>query len=166
MSDLDIDKKYPISEIKRLSTKYGEKIIVELEDGSVISLPQRCVNRASDYLKLNDIIPLYFVYLGSKDTGVQSHEFMWNKNSSTSLLQHGSEGVLSFRCKLDLELGNLLFFDGIMNHEVYLNILKRNFKLSAKNLDTGNDAKRNALKLHHWCLCNCPHSMKTGLQKF
>ncbi|GFX55747.1 hypothetical protein TNCV_3428181 [Trichonephila clavipes] len=41
MSDLDIDKKYPISEIKRLSTKYGEKIIVELEDGSVISLPQR-----------------------------------------------------------------------------------------------------------------------------
>ncbi|GFW69152.1 uncharacterized protein TNCV_1819061 [Trichonephila clavipes] len=68
MSDLDIDKKYPISEIKRLSTKYGEKIIVELEDGSVISLPQRCVNRASDYLKLNDIIPLYFVYLGSKDT--------------------------------------------------------------------------------------------------
>ncbi|GFX52526.1 uncharacterized protein TNCV_4325421 [Trichonephila clavipes] len=81
MSDLDIDKKYPISEIKRLSTKYGEKIIVELEDGSVISLPQRCVNRASDYLKLNDIIPLYFVYLGSKDTGKScpAHMFKFEK---------------------------------------------------------------------------------------
>ncbi|GFY45591.1 uncharacterized protein TNIN_106261 [Trichonephila inaurata madagascariensis] len=41
----------------------------DFEDGSVISLPQRCVKRASDYLQLNVIIPLHFVYLGSKDTG-------------------------------------------------------------------------------------------------
>ncbi|GBO29387.1 hypothetical protein AVEN_218022-1 [Araneus ventricosus] len=68
MAELDINKKYPVSEIRQLTTKYGAKIIVELEDASVISLPQRCANRASDYLKLNDIIPLYFVYLGSKDT--------------------------------------------------------------------------------------------------
>ncbi|GBO41192.1 hypothetical protein AVEN_68313-1 [Araneus ventricosus] len=62
MTELDINKKYPVSEIRQLSTKYGEKIIVELEDASAISLPQRCVNKASDYLKLNDIIPLYFVW--------------------------------------------------------------------------------------------------------
>ncbi|GFY66231.1 uncharacterized protein TNIN_287761 [Trichonephila inaurata madagascariensis] len=69
MPELEIDKKYPIAEIRQLTTKYGEKIVVELEDGSVISLPQRCVKRASDYLKLNVIMPLHFVYLGSKDTG-------------------------------------------------------------------------------------------------
>ncbi|GFX48858.1 uncharacterized protein TNCV_902401 [Trichonephila clavipes] len=80
MSDLDIDK----NTLSLKSNDYQrnmEKIIVELEDGSVISLPQRCVNRASDYLKLNDIIPLYFVYLGSKDTGKScpAHMFKFEK---------------------------------------------------------------------------------------
>ena len=68
MNELNIDEKYPISEIKQIATKYGEKLVVELEDGSSMFLPKRCEQKASDYMKLNDEPkPLYFVYLGTKD---------------------------------------------------------------------------------------------------
>ena len=68
MSELNINEKYPVTEIKEINTKYGKKTIVHLPD-CVVSLPKRCDEKASDYLKLNDIKPLYFVYLGSKDVG-------------------------------------------------------------------------------------------------
>ena len=69
MNELNLNEKYPVSEIKQMTTKYGNKILVQLHDGSAICLPQRCDKMASDYLKLNDIKPLFFVYLGSKDVG-------------------------------------------------------------------------------------------------
>ncbi len=36
-------------------------------------------------------------------------------------------------------LGNLVFIDRIMNHAVYINILKHKLKLSAQNLSIGNN---------------------------
>ena len=35
--------------------------------------------------------------------------------------------------------GNLVFIDGIVNHFLYLNILRDNLKLSAQNLGIGNN---------------------------
>lgn len=69
MSELNIDEKYPVMEIKQITTKYGKKVVVELEDGFSICLPQRFDEKASEYLKLNDIGSLFFVYLGMKDVG-------------------------------------------------------------------------------------------------
>lgn len=69
MSELNIDEKYPVMEIKQITTKYGQKVVVQLEDGYSICLPQRCEEKASEYLKLNEVEPLFFVYLGSKDVG-------------------------------------------------------------------------------------------------
>ncbi|GFS95123.1 hypothetical protein TNCV_2704771 [Trichonephila clavipes] len=60
---------------------------------------------------------------------------MWNKNSFTSMLQHRSEGVLAWGCKLASELASL-----------------------------GNVAKRTALNVRPWCLYNCPQIMKTSPQ--
>jgi len=70
------------------------------------------------------------------------------------------------------ELGNLVFIDGIMNHSLYLNILKNNLKLSAQNLGIGNnfifnhdnDPKHTALNVRLWCLYNCLQVLKTPPQ--
>ncbi|GFX20578.1 hypothetical protein TNCV_3489341 [Trichonephila clavipes] len=68
-----------------------------------------------------------------------STNFPAQTRHSTSMLRHGGGGFLAWECKSVSELGNLVFFDGIVNHELYLNILKINFKLSAQNLGIGDD---------------------------
>ncbi|GBL85074.1 Transposable element Tcb1 transposase [Araneus ventricosus] len=69
-------------------------------------------------------------------------------------------------------LGNLAFIDGIMNHALYLTILRDNLKLSAQILDIGNnfvfhqgnDPKHTALNVRLWCLYNRPQNLKTPPQ--
>ena len=68
MYELNIDEKYPVTEIKQITTRFGDKIVVQLHD-CLVSLPQRCEKVASDYLKLNEEKPLFFVYLGTKECG-------------------------------------------------------------------------------------------------
>ncbi|GFT59108.1 uncharacterized protein TNCV_186771 [Trichonephila clavipes] len=95
-----------------------------------------------------------------------------NPKNLVGSIEYGGGSVLASGCKSASEVGNLVFFDGIVNHELYLNILKRNFKLSTQNLDIGddqifkqgNEAKHTALNVRHWCLCNCPQIMKTPPQ--
>ena len=57
-----------------------------------------------------------------------------------------------------LRLGNLVFIDNIVNHSLYLNILRNNLKLSDQNLGIGNnfifhhnDPEHTALNVHLWC---------------
>lgn len=84
----------------------------------------------------------------------------------------GSGGVLVWGCMSSSGLGNLVFIDVIMNHVLYLNILKNNLKLSAQNLGIGNtfvfyqdnDPKHTACNVRLWCLYNCPHVLKTPPQ--
>ena len=60
-------------------------------------------------------------------------------------------------------LGNLVFNDDIMNHYVYLYILRHNLKLSDQNLGTGNnfvfqydnDPKHMAFNICLNCVYNC-----------
>ena len=56
-----------------------------------------------------------------------------------------------------------------MNHSLYLNILRGNLKLSARNLSIvnififyyDNDPKHTAINVRLWCFYNCPQVLKT-----
>ena len=83
-----------------------------------------------------------------------------------------SEVFLCVGCMSASGLDNLVFIDGIMNHSVYLGILRDNLKLLAQNLDIvnnfifyhDNDPKHTALNVHLWCLYNCTQILKTTSQ--
>lgn len=69
-------------------------------------------------------------------------------------------------------VGNLTIIDGIMNKEVYLNILKQNLQQSAEKLgivDTyhfqqDNDPKHTATNVKLWIAYNTPHMLVTPPQ--
>ncbi|GFW11985.1 DDE_3 domain-containing protein [Trichonephila clavipes] len=69
-------------------------------------------------------------------------------------------------------VGNLHFFDGIMNEYVYLDIPKRNLKQSARKLGIsgyfklyqGNDPKYTAVIFKLWVLYHCPCVTNTPAQ--
>ncbi|GBO29937.1 Transposable element Tc1 transposase [Araneus ventricosus] len=95
-----------------------------------------------------------------------------NSKNLVGTVKYGSGGGLVRGCTSASGLGNLVFFDGIMNHALYLNILRENFKLSAQNLGIGynfvfyrdNDPKHTALNVRLWCRYNCPQNLKTPPQ--
>ena len=68
-----------------------------------------------------------------------------------------SEVFLCVGCMSASGLDNLVFIDGIMNHSVYLGILRDNLKLLAQNLDIvnnfifyhDNDPEHTALNVRH-----------------
>ena len=69
MGDLETGQRYPVNDITQMTTKYGDKIVVQLDDG-LVCLPSRCDKMASEYLKLMDEQePLFLVYLGTKNVG-------------------------------------------------------------------------------------------------
>jgi len=67
---------------------------------------------------------------------------------------------------------NMEFIDGIMDHKMYIEILKRNLKQSADKLGIGssfyfyqdNDQKHKALNTLLWLLHNVPHLLKPSPQ--
>ncbi|GBN52640.1 Transposable element Tc1 transposase [Araneus ventricosus] len=91
-----------------------------------------------------------------------------NPKNLVGTVKYGGGGVLVWRCMSASGLGNLVFIDGIMNHALYLNILRDNLKLSAQNLGIGNnfvfsqdnDPKHTALNIRLRCLYNCPQNLK------
>ncbi|GBM32545.1 hypothetical protein AVEN_101229-1 [Araneus ventricosus] len=94
-----------------------------------------------------------------------------NPKNLIGTITYGGRGVLLWGCMSASGLGNLVFFDGIMNHALYSNILKENLKSSAQNLGIGNnffnqdnDPMHTALNVRLWCLYNCPQNLKTPPQ--
>ncbi|GBL99504.1 Transposable element Tc1 transposase [Araneus ventricosus] len=94
-----------------------------------------------------------------------------NPKNLVGTVTYGGRGALVWGCMSASGLGNLVFFDGIMNHALYLNILNDNLKLSAQNLGIGNiffyqdkDPMHTALNVRLWCLYNCPQNLKTPPQ--
>ncbi|GBM56340.1 hypothetical protein AVEN_200426-1 [Araneus ventricosus] len=96
-----------------------------------------------------------------------------NPKNFIGTVKYGGGGVLVWGCMLASGLGNLVFIDGIMNHALYLSILRDNSKLSAQNLGIGNnfvflnhdnDPNHTALNVCLCCLHNCPQNLKTPPQ--
>ncbi|GBN67072.1 Transposable element Tc1 transposase [Araneus ventricosus] len=95
-----------------------------------------------------------------------------NPKNLVGTVKYGGGGVLVWGCMSASGLGNLVFIDGIMNHALYLNVLRDNLKLSAQNLAIGNnfffyqdnDSKHTAPYVRLWCLYNCPQNLKTPPQ--
>ena len=75
-------------------------------------------------------------------------------------------------CVSSKGVGKLVFIDGIMDKNVYLNILKQNLRQSAENMDIinsfkfyqDNDPKHSAGIVREWLLYNCPKVIKTPPQ--
>ncbi|GBL98376.1 Transposable element Tc1 transposase [Araneus ventricosus] len=94
-----------------------------------------------------------------------------NPKNLVGTVKYGGGSVLVWRCMSASGLGNLVFIGGIMNHALYLNILKDNLKLSAQNLGIANiffyqdnNPKHTSLNVRVWCLYNCPQNLKTPPQ--
>jgi len=83
-------------------------------------------------------------------------------------VKHGGGGVMVWGCMGSAGVGNMEFIDGIMDHKMYIEILKRNLKESADKLGIGssfyfyqdNDPKHTALNTRLWLLYNVPHLLK------
>ncbi|KAH8288665.1 hypothetical protein KR054_007468, partial [Drosophila jambulina] len=54
-------------------------------------------------------------------------------------VKHGGGSVLVWGCMSARGVGNLIFIDGIMNAEMYLNILKENLHSSATKMGLERD---------------------------
>ena len=57
-----------------------------------------------------------------------------NPNSLVGTVKHDGGGVLVWWYISASKLSNLVSIDGMMNHSLYLNILRDNLKLSSRNL--------------------------------
>ncbi|GBM27375.1 hypothetical protein AVEN_166580-1 [Araneus ventricosus] len=113
----------------------------------------------------------FLVPMDVKWYGEEKNEEL-NPKNLVGTVNYGGGGILVWGCMSASGLGNLVFFDGIMNHALHLNILRDNLKLSAKIwvLETtfsfyqDNDPKYTALNARLWCLYNCPQNLKTPPQ--
>ncbi|GBM49407.1 Transposable element Tc1 transposase [Araneus ventricosus] len=92
-----------------------------------------------------------------------------NPRNLVGTVKYGGGGVLVWGCTSASGLGNLVFINDIMDHALYLNILRYNLKLSAQNFGIGNtfvfhqdnDPKHMAHNIRLRCLSNCPQNLKT-----
>ena len=88
-------------------------------------------------------------------------------------VKHGGGGVMVWGCMGAKGVGNLVFIDGIMDHQYYINLLKDNLKPSAEILGVAsdfqyyqdNDPKHMALNTRlWWMLYNIPNVIKPPAQ--
>ena len=87
-------------------------------------------------------------------------------------VKHGGGGVLVWGCMSASGVGNLHFIDGIMDHKMYIDILKTNLHPSAAKMDLegnfifqqDNDPKHTALNTKLWLLHNVPKQLNTPPQ--
>lgn len=87
-------------------------------------------------------------------------------------VKHGGGSVLVWGCMAASGVGQLRFIDGIMDQNVYLDILNNCLLPSAEKLGLrenftyyqDNDPKHTAGRVRRWLIYKCPHVMKTPAQ--
>lgn len=95
-----------------------------------------------------------------------------NIKNLRSTVKHGGGSVMVWGCMSAAGVGNLVFIDGIMDKNVYLDILKKNLKQSAEKLGIlnnfkfyqDNDPKHKAHIVREYLLYNCPKVLETPPQ--
>lgn len=95
-----------------------------------------------------------------------------NPKNLRPTVKHGGGSVMVWGCMSAAGVGKLCFVEGIMNQDVYLEILKNNLRSSAEKLgilDTfkfyqDNDPKHKAYKVRSWLLYNTPKTLETPPQ--
>lgn len=111
--------------------------------------------------------------------GIKGRQIVWRK-SGTALekqnlvgtVKHGGGGIMVWGCMAAGGVGQLEFIESTMDKWGYLNILKKNLKLSAENLNLSttflfqqdNDPKHTAEIVRLWLLYNAPRQLKTPPQ--
>ena len=83
-------------------------------------------------------------------------------------VKHEGGSVMEWGCMSAKGPGNLYFIEGIMDQNMYLDILKQNLKQSAEKFRLqrsfkfyqDNDPKHKAKRIKNWLLYNCPKELK------
>lgn len=87
-------------------------------------------------------------------------------------VKHGGGSVMVWGCMSASGVGELVFIEGMMTKEVYLDILRENLHRSAEKLGIrgtfkfyqDNDPKHKAHVVREWLLYNCPKVLETPPQ--
>jgi transposase len=87
-------------------------------------------------------------------------------------VKHGGGSVMVWGCFAASGIGSLVFIDGIMNSDVYIDILREHLHSSAEKLGIrktfkfyqDNDPKHKSFKTREWLLYNCPRVLETPPQ--
>lgn len=101
----------------------------------------------------------------------KANEELKSRNTNPTV-KHGGGHVMVWGCISAKGVGNLVFIDGIMNKESYLNILKENLRQSAERMGIlqtfkfyqDNDPKHKAHIVREWLPYNCPKVIQTPPQ--
>lgn len=111
--------------------------------------------------------------------GSDGHCTVWRKKNTElnpenlrPTVKHGGGSVTVWGCMSAAGVGTLQFIDGIMNHRVYIDILKCNLLFSAEKMGIkdnfvfmqDNDPKHTAYNTRMWILNNTPAYLKTPPQ--
>lgn len=95
-----------------------------------------------------------------------------NPKCTVKTVKHGGGGLMVWGCMASSGVGKMEIVEGIMNQFVYIDILKRNLKVSAEMLGISNDyyfqqdndPKHTAHNARLWLLYNTPHQLRTPPQ--
>lgn len=111
--------------------------------------------------------------------GSDGRRTVWRKKNTemqpqnlVPTVKHGGGSVMVWGCMSAAGVGNLHFIEGIMDHKMYIRILKENLGPSAEKLglqgsyifQQDNDPKHTAANTRLWLLYNTPKQLKTPPQ--